>query len=68
MVRDGDLRPYADVLHAYQARVAAKYSDAVQNWPLLNGWKLVQASYRGWTIVLLQDDPFSLATRLSNIG
>lgn len=56
------------MLHAYQGRVAAKHSDAVQNWPLLNGWKLVEASYRGWTIALLQDDPFSMGTRFSSIG
>lgn len=68
MVQKGDQRPYADVLHAYQVRVSAKHSDAVQNWPLLNGWKLVQASYRGWTIALLQDDPFSMVTRFSSIG
>ena len=68
LISESDQRPYADVLHAYQARVAAKHNDAVQNWPLLNGWNLVQASYRGWTIVLIQDDPFSMLTRLSNIG
>lgn len=68
MVQQGDHRPYADLLHAYQARVAAKHGNAVQNWPLLNGWKVVQASYRGWAIALLQDDPHSVVTRLSSIG
>ena len=68
LVQQGDHRPYADVLYAYPERLAAKHGDTVQNWPLLNGWKVVQASYRGWTIALLQDDPFSMVTRFSSMG
>ena len=68
MIDDNDMRPYADVLRAYQALVQAKHGAAVRSWPLLNGWKLVQGSFRGWTVVLMQDNPFVPVTHLSSLG
>lgn len=68
LIQDGDQRPYADMLRAYQELVATKHGNAVQNWPLLNGWKLVQASFRGWTVALLKDDPFAMVTHFSSLG
>lgn len=68
LIGQDDQRPYADILRAYQALVATKHGAAVQSWPLLNGWKLVQGSFHGWTVAFLQDDPFSMATRLSSLG
>jgi len=68
LIQEGDQRPYADILRAYQTLVATKHGNAVQTWPLLNGWKLVQGSFRGWTVVLLQDDPFVMVTHFSSLG
>ena len=68
MIDDNDKRPYADVLNAYQAAVRAKHGEAVLKWPLLNGWKLVEGRFCGWTVALLQDDPFAMVARCTGIG
>lgn len=68
MIGDSDKRPYADVLRVYQAAVRAKHGDAVLTWPLLRGWKLVEGSFRGWTVALLQDDPFAMVARCTGVG
>ena len=68
MIGETDMRPYADVLRSYQAAVRAKHGEAAVRWPLLNGWKLVEASFCGWTVALLQDDPFVGATQFTSLG
>ena len=69
MLQEGDRRPYANILRVYQSLIATKHgAAAVQTWPLLNGWLFVQGSFRGWTVVLLQDDPFTMRTSFSSLG
>src|SRR6478672_11829150 len=53
MISDGDKRPLANLLRAYQQDVQRRHPADVETWPLLNEWDFLQGTYKDWTIVAM---------------
>jgi hypothetical protein len=55
MIKNGDARPCADLLLAYQHLVNFQHPSRVDSWPLLIGWDYIGGTFKGWNIAVLID-------------
>jgi hypothetical protein len=58
MIKDGDKRPGADFLFAYQHLVNYRYPAQAGSWPLLTGYDFIGGTFKGWTIAVFIDTGF----------
>jgi hypothetical protein len=68
MIGPNDARPLANILREYQQRLTQRHPSRVQSWPLLNGWNLLDAGFKGWRVLVIQDAAFSNSTRQNGVG
>lgn len=70
MIRENDKRRGAAELREYQNLVNAAHPSNIGPWPLLNGWDLLLASFKGWHVAVFKDAPFTgmVGTHLQGLG
>lgn len=68
MITPSDQRPGAALLLLYQNLVNTTYPSKAGSWPLLTGWDLLSASFKGWQVTVFKEATFTPYARVIGLG